>query len=293
MQLPKKVIYERYERLPLLTQPGSLDNYYLAEIDGWSCIEKVIKLDDHDDVRQSIFREIECLEQLPAHPNVTRYLFHLEDVNCLRVFTSLYRMTFYHFIQNRLYERNTKEEINLLFNDTELIKFSLDVIKGLNFLHNKSIMHRDLNTHNVLVAFNERNSIKKLVLGNFDVCLSTSRANLRAKTVVTTPAYMSPEIVWNSHRFIGGYTFSADIWAYGMFLFEMLTGEQPYKSKSAEEIRQLIGQGKKPQLPIQVQHKMNEKIINCIIQIHNACTAVNPDNRPKISEIKEVLVDII
>eukprot|EP01100_Stratorugosa_tubuloviscum_P004223 TRINITY_DN204_c1_g1_i1.p1 TRINITY_DN204_c1_g1~~TRINITY_DN204_c1_g1_i1.p1 ORF type:complete len:432 (-),score=187.55 TRINITY_DN204_c1_g1_i1:84-1379(-) len=290
---PKKVIYERYERLPMLMQPGSFDNYFLAEIDGWSCIEKLIKLDDHDTVRQSIFREIESLEQLPPHPNVTRYLFHLEEGNSLRVFTSLYRMTLHHLIQTRLHERNTKEESSILFTDNELVRFSLDIIKGLEFLHKKSIMHRDLNPHNVLVALNERNSIKKLVLGNFDVCLNSSRANARAKTVVTTPAYMSPEIVWNAHRFIGGYSFSADVWAYGMLLFEMIATEQPYKDKSAEEIREVIGQGIKPQFPSFVEQRANEQTINNIIQVHIACTAVNPDRRPSVPTIKQALIEIL
>jgi serine/threonine protein kinase len=49
--------------------------------------------------------------------------------------------------------------------------------------------------------------------------------------LVGTPLYMAPEIYFNKP-----YTCSVDIWALGCVLFELITGERPYESKSKVEL---------------------------------------------------------
>ncbi|MBN1816065.1 MAG: protein kinase [Sedimentisphaerales bacterium] len=103
--------------------------------------------------------------------------------------------------------------------------FLREIAKGLNYLHECGIVHRDLKPSNI---FYEDGSIK---IGDYGLskAMNTSRHSGQTITVGTVH-YMAPEIG------AGCYNRSIDIYALGIVLYEMLTGQVPFFGNSPAEV---------------------------------------------------------
>jgi serine/threonine protein kinase len=93
------------------------------------------------------------------------------------------------------------------------------IASGLDEAHAKHIVHRDLKPGNILFdQFNQP------YISDFGIAkLSESQTNVTGSAIIGTPAYMSPEQAQGE-----GIDGRSDIYALGVILFEMLTGQQPY-----------------------------------------------------------------
>lgn len=103
--------------------------------------------------------------------------------------------------------------------------FLREIAKGLNYLHDSGIVHRDLKPGNI---FYEDGQVK---IGDYGLskAINTSRYSNQTITVGTVH-YMAPEIG------VGKYDRSIDIYALGVMLYEMLTGQLPYIGASPAEV---------------------------------------------------------
>ncbi len=82
---------------------------------------------------------------------------------------------------------------------------------ALKHCHDRKILHRDLKSQNIFLT--KRGMVK---LGDFGIARVLSNTKSRAKTIVGTPYYLSPEIIESLP-----YNFKSDIWSLGVLLYEM------------------------------------------------------------------------
>jgi serine/threonine protein kinase len=103
--------------------------------------------------------------------------------------------------------------------------FLREIAKGLSYLHDCGIVHRDLKPSNI---FYENGYVK---VGDYGLTKSISASRHSGHTItVGTVHYMAPEIG------AGKYNLGIDIYALGVLLYEMLTGEVPFVGGSPGEI---------------------------------------------------------
>ncbi len=100
------------------------------------------------------------------------------------------------------------------------------VLAGLAAAHRAGIVHRDLKPENVLLADDGR-----IKIGDFGLARAASANTATGKALLGTIAYLSPELVTR-----GIADTRSDIYAVGIMMFEMLTGEQPYKGEQPMQI---------------------------------------------------------
>jgi hypothetical protein len=102
-----------------------------------------------------------------------------------------------------------------------------DVLAGLASLHARGVVHRDVKPANVLV----RRQDLHVKLSDFGLALDLGALRSRPGAVGGTPAYMAPEVVAGEPA-----QPAADVFALGVTLFEMLTGQLPWRGGTLTEL---------------------------------------------------------
>ena len=101
----------------------------------------------------------------------------------------------------------------------EIINYATQIASGLQAAHEKDVTHRDIKSANIMIT--DKGQIKIMDFG-----LAKVRGGpqvTKMGTTLGTAAYMSPEQAQGmatDHR--------TDIWAFGVVLYEMLTGKMPF-----------------------------------------------------------------
>lgn len=105
----------------------------------------------------------------------------------------------------------------------EILLVTRQVAGALDYAHTRNVIHRDVKPSNVLLD-GEGNAY----LVDFGIAKMTeSTAHLTGSGIVGTPAYMAPE-----QSQTGPPTPSMDVYALGVTIFEMMTGQQPYRAET-------------------------------------------------------------
>ena len=140
------------------------------------------------------------------------------------------------------------------------------IIKGLQYIHKKKIVHRDIKLDNVLIDLT--NTVK---ICDFGVCRILQPGDVMYEHC-GTPAYIAPEIFKDE-----GYEgFSCDIWSAGVTLYYMLAGVQPFKADKIDDLKEIILKGEYE--PIEDVSKEANDLINGMLRL-------NPNKRLTIEEI--------
>ncbi|MFF9562136.1 Stk1 family PASTA domain-containing Ser/Thr kinase [Leifsonia sp. NPDC014704] len=100
------------------------------------------------------------------------------------------------------------------------------VLSGLAAAHKAGIVHRDLKPENVLLADDGR-----IKIGDFGLARAASANTATGQALLGTIAYLSPELVTR-----GVADARSDIYALGIMMYEMLTGQQPFQGEQPMQI---------------------------------------------------------
>lgn len=106
------------------------------------------------------------------------------------------------------------------------LEISDAILAGLSAAHSAGIVHRDLKPENVLLVDDGR-----IKIGDFGLARAVSANTTTGQALLGTIAYLSPELVTR-----GIADERSDLYAFGIMLFEMLTGTQPFTGEQPMQI---------------------------------------------------------
>lgn len=252
---------------------GSGCAVYAANVDGWDCAVKELKLANSKESDVDAFMaEILLLESLPNHKNIVRFHFHQRTSDRIRIFMRRYENT----LDVYLKQRDAKHEF---FECNEVASHALDVVRALEILHDYKIIHRDLKSQNLFVNFDMSGKVSHLTLADFDSAKVVQNADA-AKTIIGTIGWMPPEVYASAGK---SYTFSADIWSFGMVMFELMDLGRPFADVEEFDRMVFVGAGNLPRF----RHpELVKKRYGGLLPIWTRCCALEPTARPTLLEIK-------
>ena len=152
----------------------------------------------------------------------------------------------------------------------QLTKIAYQVASGMAFLHENGIVHRDLKSMNILLDEHDAACI-----ADFGLC-GFVKDNKELVGGVGTPHYTAPEVLSRQK-----YGPLVDSYSYGVILWEMVTGQIPFRDKTQAEIYDhVVTHGWRLKIPNFVPDGLRKLILRC--------WSAKPNDRPEFDEIVEL-----
>lgn len=212
---------------------------------------------------QSFIEELNLLKKL-RHPNILLYLgANITGPNFFLVTEFCDLGNLFDFLHN-----NPRSELA----ETDRIRIALEIAKGVNYLHSfdPPILHRDLKSLNILLDKNMTVKIADFGWARLrDIHMTKQRGTFQ---------WMAPEVIKKN-----SYTEKADVFSYGIILWELWVQEPPYKNIDRFEVAKSVATIKNYRPPL------TDVIPESIKALISACWDYNPDNRPTF----EMIIDFI
>lgn len=159
--------------------------------------------------QQDSINEVKILASLD-NPYVVKYVDSFIEEKTIHIIME--------FCESGDLSQHMKAQTGRLISEPKIWKFFIQLLIGLEYIHSKKILHRDIKSMNFFLAKEE--SIK---IGDLGVAKVLSSTVAFAHTMVGTPYYLSPELCEERP-----YNIKSDMWALGCVLYEMCTLKHPF-----------------------------------------------------------------
>eukprot|EP01080_Neovahlkampfia_damariscottae_P004094 gene4094-7382_t len=231
---------------------------------------KTVYVDELTDINQ-ILIEFNRLQKL-KHENICPYLEVFLDQNEEEDYYLNIVMPYCELGDLATYAKKKKK-----FTQEELFDIFLQISKGIEYLHDNNIAHRDIKLENVFLTQNNEEKKLQLLIGDFGYATSYNESSMK-KTVVGTMDYVAPEIMKNV-KYSGP---KADMFSLGALFYFLLTGE------SKKFYLEFISNVETAELEIQEQLSTLSPItyLNEIVLL---LLRMNPDDRLNASKVVRML----
>lgn len=211
--------------------------------------------------KQDVYREMGILAQL-RHPNILGFLGYVKQGGSVMMVTDLMTGGPLHFFIKTSFETVTRLRSKLV----------TDIVRGMVYLHHRKLVHRDLNTKNLLL--DDHYGVKISDFG-----LSRPKHDHKMTMSVGFLGGMAPEVYRGND-----YTEKADVFSFAMVVYEIVTGKESHHEQSNVMMyaHNMSTNGYRPPLDDTVTPVDWNNLIR-------KCWATDPQERPSFDQLLDEL----
>jgi serine/threonine protein kinase len=223
---------------------------------------------------QCFMNEVSIMADL-EHPNVVRLLRYARDRRSCSIMMELMDEDLHNLMRRRRLEGNVTPTGPLSMD--EAVHVILQIARGMEYVHGKKVVHRDLKSSNILVRKGTEGGQLEVKVADFGLSMKLTPRG--ALLDVGTPRWMSPEVI----RLAQYDPFKSDVFSFGMVCYEVLVGRVPfYEMKNVDEVRTKVLAGERPTLPEwTLSRGLKDLVENCWQE--------DAHKRPSFAEIIRIL----
>ncbi|KAL3811502.1 hypothetical protein ACHAXA_000406 [Cyclostephanos tholiformis] len=200
----------------------TMESFALKIIEKEGC--KKLAKRQHPNVYNEVAMERRILttdDRLPCHVNIIRSYHAMQDYGNLYFLMELHQE--HGDLWNKIRYRNCMVGCH-----SSLIRtYAYELLSAIEHCHKHGVVHRDIKPENVLLS--ERGG--HVILIDFGTAKDLIVTDLNGPEFVGTPDFMSPEAVKETKNG-NGCDFTADLWAFGVVLYQLYAGALPFESQS-------------------------------------------------------------
>jgi len=207
-----------------------------------------------ESARRQLYTEARIASSL-NHPNICRIKDVIEESGQAGIVME--------FVEGQVLTNAIPANVGLPFD--LVVEYGIQIADAVSHAHENDVIHRDLKSGNVML--NRGGQIKLLDFGLSKIqrrseipsSLQNADTNDSSDTIVGTPPYWAPEVL--KHRPSDTRT---DIWSFGVLLYEMASGQMPFKGATMIELGSAILHDAPMSLPEHVPEPLSRITYRCL-----------------------------
>ncbi|XP_038141257.1 serine/threonine-protein kinase PLK1 [Cyprinodon tularosa] len=208
---------KKYTRGRFLGKGGFAKCYEITDVKtkqvfAGKVVPKALILKQHQ--REKMTSEIAIHKSL-NHPNIVGFQGFFEDDDFVFVVLEICR-------RRSLLELHKRRKA---VTEPEARYYMTQLLKGVHYLHNNRVIHRDLKLGNIFL-----NDDMEVKIGDFGLATKIEFDGERKKTLCGTPNYIAPEVLCKK-----GHSYEVDVWSLGCILYTLLVGKPPFETSCLKE----------------------------------------------------------
>uniref|UniRef100_A0A8C6YF00 RAF proto-oncogene serine/threonine-protein kinase n=1 Tax=Naja naja TaxID=35670 RepID=A0A8C6YF00_NAJNA len=207
---------------------GSFGTVYKGKWHGDVAV-KILKVVDPTPEQFQAFRNEVAVLRKTRHVNILLFMGYMTKDNLAIVTQWCEGSSLY----NHLHVQETK------FPMLQRIDIARQTAQGMDYLHAKNIIHRDMKSNNIFL--HEDRTVK---IGDFGLATVKSRwsGSQQVEQPTGSVLWMAPEVIRMQDS--NPFSFQSDVYSYGIVLYELMTGELPYSHiNNRDQIIFMVGRG--------------------------------------------------
>ena len=171
------------------------------------------------------------------------------------------------------------------FSRIVLHRIAIQVASALRFLHSINIIFRDLKADNVLLWSLSPDHLINCKVTNFNIAAHADPGGARG--LHGTKGFIAPEVAHVNHAMERSvYDHRADVFSFGMFIYQLLARRHPFHNLQPFKIEAAIEEGQRPQLE---DVSVAETGLYYLSRVMKLCWEGSPKERPTSQQIVEWL----
>ncbi|XP_028790106.1 probable serine/threonine-protein kinase PBL7 [Neltuma alba] len=257
---------------------GGFGSVYKGQLDGTEIAVKQHKCASLQGEKE--FKSEVNLLRKTRHENVVMLLGSCSEGNN--------RLLVYEYACNGSLDQHLSQHSRAPLRWEDRIKVATGSAKGLLYLHENNIIHRDMRTNNILLTHDHQP-----LLGDFGLARSQHQDSIQSTEVVGTLGYLAPE-----YAEYGKVSTKTDVYSFGVILLQLITGMKTTDQRL--EGRSLVGWARPLLRERNYPDLIDERIMNShdyhqlfwMVRIAEKCLSRDPHKRLNMGEVVDVLTQI-